>query len=113
MAFFLPRYWRTFPIPILFMKPIIRGLTNKYLLASAFFVVWMFFFDHNDLVLGLKRRQELRELQDKKAYYQQRIQTTREELQQLKKNAASLEKVAREKYRMKKDHEDVFVVTEK
>jgi cell division protein DivIC len=95
------------------MKPILRGLTNKYLLASAFFVVWMFFFDHNDIVLGLKRRQELRELQEKKAYYQGRIQATREELLHFKQNAASLEKVAREKYRMKKDHEDVFVVSEK
>lgn len=95
------------------MKPIIRGITNKFFLASVFFIVWMFFFDHNDILLGFKRRQELNELKDKKEYYQERIQTTREELNQLKQNASSLEKVAREKYMMKKDNEDLFIIEEK
>ena len=95
------------------MKPIVRGITNKYFLASVFFIVWMFFFDHNDILLGFKRRQELNELKDKKEYYQERIKTTREELKQLKQNASSLEKVAREKYMMKKDNEDLFIIEEK
>lgn len=95
------------------MKPIVRGITNKYFLASVFFIVWMFFFDHNDIVLGFKRRQELNELKDKKEYYQERIKSTREELKQLKQNASSLEKVAREKYMMKKDNEDLFIIEEK
>lgn len=98
---------------IISMKPILRGLTNKYFLASVFFIVWMFFFDHNDIVLGFKRRQELHELRDKKEYYQERIQSTREELNQLKQNASSLEKVAREKYMMKRDNEDLFIIEEK
>lgn len=95
------------------MKPIVRGITNKYFLASVFFIVWMFFFDHNDILLGFKRRQELNELKDKKEYYQERIKTTREELKQLKQNASSLEKVAREKYMMKKDNEELFIIEEK
>jgi cell division protein DivIC len=98
---------------ILSMKPIFRKLTNKYFLATVFFIVWMFFFDHNDIVLGFKRRQELHELRDKKEYYQERIKSTREELNQLKQNASSLEKVAREKYMMKKDNEDLFIIEEK
>lgn len=95
------------------MKTTLRKLTNKYVLASIFFIVWMFFFDHNDIVLGFKRRQELQELRDKKEYYQERIKSTREELNQLKQNASSLEKVAREKYMMKKDNEDLFIIEEK
>jgi cell division protein FtsB len=34
-------------------------------------------------------------------------------VQSLRDNAASLEKVAREKYLMKKDNEDLFIIAEK
>ncbi|HSF45864.1 MAG TPA: septum formation initiator family protein [Chitinophagaceae bacterium] len=90
-----------------------RLITNKYLLATAFFVVWLSFFDHNDLILSYKRKKELNELKDKKAYYQEKIRETQAELNAMRVNAASLEKLAREKYLMKKDNEDLYVIDEK
>jgi cell division protein FtsB len=90
-----------------------RWITNKYFLATSFFVVWLLFFDHNDLILGFKRSRELRELKASKAYYQERIRETREELDALRRNSTSLEKVAREKYLMKKDNEDLYIIEEK
>ncbi len=87
-------------------------LSNKYLLATAFFVVWMLFFDHNDLFMQHSRKAELNELLDRKAYYQGQIDGTRAELGQMKKSTASLERMAREKYMMKKDDEDLFLVPE-
>ncbi|HLO80026.1 MAG TPA: septum formation initiator family protein [Chitinophagaceae bacterium] len=90
-----------------------RWITNKYFLATCFFVVWLAFFDHNDMILSYKRKKELKELKDKKAYYQDRIQETRDELNAMRVNTASLEKVAREKYLMKKDNEDLYVIEEK
>ena len=87
-------------------------LSNKYLLATAFFVVWMLFFDHNDLFVQHSRNAELKELLDRKAYYQGQIDQTRSELGQMKKSTASLERMAREKYMMKKDDEDLFLVPE-
>jgi cell division protein FtsB len=90
-----------------------RWITNKYFLATSFFVVWLLFFDHNDLILGYKRSRELRELKASKAYYQERIRETRQELDALRRNSTSLEKVAREKYLMKKDNEDLYIIEEK
>lgn len=87
-------------------------LSNKYLLATAFFVVWMLFFDHNDLFVQHSRNAELNELMARKDYYQGQIDKTRAELGQMKKSTASLERMAREKYMMKKDDEDLFLVTE-
>lgn len=87
-----------------------KWLTNKYFLATAFFVVWLLFFDHNDLVVTYKRQQELKELRIKKALYEEKILETRKELDALRMNAASLERVAREKYLMKKDNEDLYVI---
>ncbi len=90
-----------------------RWITNKYFLATAFFAVWLMFFDHNDMILSYKRNHELRDLKEKKEYYQERIKETKTELTALRMNAASLEKVAREKYLMKKENEDLYVIEEK
>jgi cell division protein FtsB len=87
-----------------------KWLTNKYFLSTTFFVVWLLFFDHNDLMLAYKRNQELKDLKAKKALYEEKILETRKELDALRVNTASLEKVAREKYLMKKDNEDLYVI---
>jgi cell division protein FtsB len=85
-------------------------LKNKYFLATAFFISWMLFFDHNDLFLQRQRANELSELKETKAYYQSQIDQTRKELEEIRINTASLEKIAREKYMMKKDNEELFII---
>ncbi len=90
----------------------IRFLKNKYLIATVLFLVWMLFFDHNNIFLHLQYRKELNELKTSKKYYQEQIEKTREEVELIKTNPQALEKVAREQYLMKKDNEDVFVVKE-
>lgn len=90
----------------------IRFLKNKYLIATVLFLVWMLFFDHNNIFLHLQYRKELNELKTSKKYYQEQIEKTREEVELIKTNPQALEKVAREQYLMKKANEDVFVVKE-
>jgi cell division protein DivIC len=92
------------------MKFLPSWMTNKYLLATTFFISWLLFFDHNDVFTTFKRNQELRDLKAKKEYYQEQIKLTRKEVNALRLNAASLERVAREKYLMKKENEDLFIV---
>jgi cell division protein DivIC len=88
-------------------------LKNKYILTAGFFAVWMLFFDNRDIITThIKHRGELNRLQASKAYYQQQIENTLRELEQLKSDPAVLEKYAREKYRMKKDNEDLFVISQ-
>lgn len=59
----------------------------------------------------MQRKQELKELQAKKQYYQNEIAKTQHELEDLSNNPAAIEKYAREHFQMKRDNEDVFIVT--
>lgn len=83
---------------------------NKYFIASAFFIVWMLFFDVKDWSLIHGRREKLAELQKSEQHLNELIGETRKELNLLKTNAQTIEKYAREKYLMKKDNEDLFIV---
>lgn len=87
-------------------------LKNKYLLTTAGFVVWLLFFDDRDLITNIRHQQELKALEQSRDHYVSEINTIQKELDQLKNDPAILEKYAREKYRMKKDNEDLFVVPE-
>jgi cell division protein DivIC len=82
---------------------------NKYILSGTFFLVWMFFFDPKDLSNEFRRKARLGELQKSEQHLGDLIKETREELGQLKTNAQTIEKYAREKYLMKKDNEDLFI----
>lgn len=88
-------------------------LKNKYLLAGVAFALILLFLDRNDLFTQIDRANELRNLEKSKKYYQQEIANQHKELEALKNDPAALEKFAREKYRMKRDDEDLFLVPEK
>jgi len=85
-------------------------LKNKYLLAGCFFIVWMFFFDPKDWGLAVDKSLKLKELQKSEEHLTKTIKETKEELDQLKTNAQTIEKYAREKYLMKKENEDLFII---
>jgi cell division protein DivIC len=90
-----------------------KQLKNKYILTAGAFAVWMLFFDNRDIITThFKQRAELNRLEESRAYYQKEINNTRKELDQLKSDPRILEKYAREKYRMKKDNEDLFVISQ-
>ncbi len=86
---------------------------NKYFLATGFFVVWMLFFDRNDFFTLLERRKELRELETSKEHFARQIAENKKFTSDLRTDPASIEKYAREKYLMKRDNEDLFLVREK
>ncbi len=92
------------------MKKITQILTNKYLVALVFFIVWMLFFDQRDYFQIRDREEELKKLESKKRYYENEIARTKQELLDLQNNPAALEKFAREHYLMKKDGEDIYVI---
>ena len=73
----------------------------------------MLFFDERDVFTMRHHRQELIELQQSKKYYTEKINKEKTELDNLKNNPAILEKYAREKYYMKRDNEDLFLIPEK
>lgn len=85
-------------------------LKNKYFIAFAAFCVVVLFLDKNDFITQLERRKELKNLQQSKIRYTSEITAERKELEALKNNPATLEKYAREKYLMKRDNEEIFII---
>jgi cell division protein FtsB len=88
-------------------------LKNKYVLTSTALLAWLMFFDGNDFFTQYSYRQKLKELEKEKEYYTVEIEKNRQELQSLISSKKNLEKFAREKYLMKKDDEEIFVILEK
>jgi cell division protein FtsB len=85
-------------------------LLNKFFLSAIAFAVWMLFFDRNDFFVQSERRNELRELQVSKTYFTKQIEEERKFSDALKNNPAAIEKFAREKYLMKRDDEDIYLI---
>jgi len=69
------------------------------------------FFDTNDFPLQIRRLRELNEMEQNQKNMALLISNTQKELELLKTNPETLEKYAREKYLMKKDNEDLYIVT--
>ena len=88
-------------------------LKNKFLLAGAAFAIVLLFLDRNDLFTQMDRVRELKNLEKSKKYYREETARQIQELEALKNDPAALEKFAREKYLMKKDDEDLFLIPEK
>lgn len=94
------------------MKILTRIFKNKYLITGSVFLVWMLFFDRNDLASQLDYRDDVNKLKAEKEFYIKEIAQVEKDLTELTTDQQKLEKFAREKYLMKKDNEDVFVVVE-
>lgn len=89
---------------------LLRRFFNKYLLAGSLFVVWMLFFDRNDYMSQQRAKKQLVELRQSIDYLNREIAAMDSERTALLNNPEALEKFAREKYRMKRDGEDLYVV---
>ena len=93
-----------------FLSNIPSWLKNKYILTLIAFVVWITYFDAKDLLTQRERTNELEKLQESKAYFSSETEKEKKALEELKSNPAAIEKLAREKYLMKKDNEDLFII---
>ncbi len=85
-------------------------LRNKYFLATLVFAVWMLFFDRNDIASQYEYGRQVSKLQEEKDFYEKEIKQVKKDLNELNTDLQTAEKYARERYFMKKDNEDVFVI---
>lgn len=83
---------------------------NKYTITSLIFLVWLTFFDRNNLVEKMQLRSKIATLKKEKAYYQDKIEEDNRKIKELLSSKENLEKFAREQYLMKKPNEDIFVI---
>ena len=82
---------------------------HKYMITVLIFIVVIGFLDENSLIQRVKHRSEISALIEK---YRKQYEEDTEKLKELTTNPEALEKIAREKYLMKKPDEDIFVFEE-
>ncbi len=86
---------------------------NKYIIATVVFVVFMIFGDKNNVVEQYNLHKQYNKVKTEHDYYIQQIAKAKHDYNELFSNNKNLEKFAREKYLMKRDNEDVFVIVKK
>ena len=91
-------------------KKLLHFLINKYTLTTLAFLVWLLFFDSNNIMNRLRVKERLNELKREKKHYLDEIRHDSILTQKLLNDSVEQEKFARERYIMKKDKEDVFLV---
>jgi cell division protein FtsB len=94
------------------MKRLFNLFRNKFFLVTLAFVVFMIFFDKNDLFSQYQYYQQVSKLKHERDFYLKETAKVNKDLNELDSNPQQLEKFAREKYLMKRDNEDVFVIVQ-
>lgn len=90
-----------------------RFIRNKYFVALTVFVVWLLFLDRNNFITQWSLQSDLRKLRKEKKFYLEETQKDSISYQKLMNDSTQAEKLGREKYLMKRDSEDIFLIVKK
>ena len=82
---------------------------NIYLVITTVFLIWIFFWDSNSVIVNLKLKKEINELEKRKAELEKNINIDKKIISSLQ-NLDSLERYAREKLFMKKENEEIYII---
>ena len=93
-----------------FMKKFFHIVVNKYTIVLLIFFVYLTLFDHHSLIKRKKQTLDIQKLEQEYLYYKTSIEESTKQIHLLKTDTAFLEKYAREKYFLKKNNEDVFIL---
>ena len=91
------------------LKSLIGKSYFKYLLTLIAFLIWMTFLDTNSLLIHAELNREIKKLKNKRNALNEEIFRDKSLIEKLN-NLDSLEHYAREKYNLKKDNEDIFII---
>ena len=91
-------------------KQILLKLHNRYVYAAAVFLAVFLVFDQFNLFEQMRLRKTLQDQKDEIEYYEQEISESRDLLNRLKNDTATMEQVARENYMMKRDNEVIYLI---
>ena len=88
-------------------------LRNKYLITFIVFLVWIFFIDKFDIITQIKMNKEFKQLKQQQEFYKEEIEKDSTKIYNLNNNLEEQERFARERFLMKKENEDLFIIREK
>ena len=87
----------------------LKFVTNTFVLIIVPFIIWMLFFDENSYLAHRKYNAEIDDLKKTIEFYQSEITKDSTIIKGLK-DSIELERFAREKYLMKKENEDIYII---
>lgn len=87
----------------------VRIVSNKYLIIVILFTIWMVFFDTNSYLIHNELNNSIESLEENKEIYKGEIEKDKVFIEKMK-DSNEIEKYAREKYYLKKDNEDIFII---
>lgn len=93
----------------LFGNKYFRFFTNRYLVVGVFFVTWMIFLDANSYFIHRELSKEIDKLEEKKTFFSKEIEQDKKAIQEFK-DSEKLEEYARDKFFMKRENEDIFII---
>ena len=96
-----------------FTNNIPKPFKNKYVITLVFFGFWIIFIDDYNLIKQYQLQKNVKDLENQKTYYLSEIEKDSTELYHLQNTKEEQERFAREKFLMRKDNEDVFIIREK
>ncbi|MBK6964689.1 MAG: septum formation initiator family protein [Bacteroidales bacterium] len=85
---------------------------NKYILTVLALLVWLTFFDRNNFIAQVRLGRTLNDQRQQREFYKNEIKRDSIAMLEILSDSLSLEKFAREKYLMKKDNEDIYLIVE-
>ncbi len=88
---------------------LVRFFSNRYVIILLLFLVWMLFFDENSYLNHRELNQEINKLEKTNEFYDSEAEKDKKLIKNLK-DPDSLEKFAREEYRMKRKDEDIYII---
>ena len=91
-------------------KEVLRKLNNRYVYTTIIFVVVILFIDQFNLFEQIRLHRSLKDQKQQIEYYDKEIKKSKEYLNALQNDTATMEKVAREQYMMKRDNEVVYMI---
>jgi len=91
------------------IKKISAILFNRYFIVSIVFIVWMLFFDQRDYFQQKASAEELKKIQSSTKYYDDEINSTKSQLNNLQSSPTSIEKFGRERYLLKREGEELYL----
>lgn len=90
-------------------KRFIKPFKNIFFLVLIVFSVWMFFFDSNSWFIHNELNNDIEDLEEEKKYYSKEIEKDNKQIKKLS-NEEGIEKYGREKYYIKRDNEEIYLI---
>ena len=101
---------RIFLVPVFLFYLLIE---QNYLITFIVFLVWIFFIDKFDIITQIKMNKEFKQLKQQQEFYKEEIEKDSTKIYNLNNNPEEQERFARERFLMKKENEDLFIIREK